>query len=552
VATASTDAFVLEASVRGARELRLGLRVSDADPAGPLETLQPGPVAHGSAWSRSRARLTSWQQYVPAFQSGPRRAVWVAWQLRRGALAQLAAHAALIRLGPARRARVLVAVGRSRGAALRRLAAAERKLRRGRFWQHTRADWAAFFRALPRLPARTSRRNRVTYLEANTALRMNLYAPRGAMRWWGSVPSKVHFPQFFGWDTAFQALGMARWGSWSPSWVGARRFTLAEQQLLLELAAARSNGGTICLYFTDALSCHEPQWEQMPVQGWAAWEVFRADPDRRRALRFARAIYAPLATYYRHLWATRDPDHDGQLEAYGPAETWDDNPRPTGANQPTSAIGLHVPDYEPVELQVWAALYAQRLADLAQVLGRRAAPWRRDAARISAATDAVHWDPAVRGWLDRVGGHLVDVRTPIMWWPAFAATTPHAAWAKAALRAHLLNPREFWTRAPVPSVALDSPLYDRAEHGFYWQGQSWLVLAYGSLVALHRYGLDDAAAELRRRWLAVVGGKGGLYETYDATTGEVGFGSAWSGSYQPAAFAYGWSAAFTIEALLGG
>jgi hypothetical protein len=445
-----------------------------------------------------------------------------------------------------------VALGRTRAEAFRRLAPAARTLRRAGFWRRTRADWSHFFRSLPRLPRGTRPRDRQTYLEANTALRMNLYAPRGAMPWWGSVPSKVHFPQFFGWDTAFQAIGMARWRAWSPTWAATERFTLAEQQLLLELAAARSNSGSVCLYFTDELECREPQWGQMPVQGWAAWEVFRADPDPQRARRFARAVYAPLARYYRRLWATHDPDHDGQLEAYGPAETWDDNPRATGADQPTSAIGTHVPDYEPVELQVWAALYADRLARFARVLGRPAAAWRIAARRIAAATDATHWDPAVSGWLDRVGGRPVDVRTPIIWWPAFAGTTRHAAWAKAALRAHLLNPREFWTRAPVPSVALDSPLYDHAERGFYWQGQSWLVLAYGSLVALHRYGFDYEAAELRRRWLALVGGKGGLYETYDAKSGEVGFGSAWSGTYQPAAFAYGWSAAFTIEALLGG
>ena len=49
----------------------------------------------------------------------------------------------------------------------------------------------------------------VLYKIAATGLYMNLYDPRNEMAFTGVVPAKGHFTRFWGWDTAFQAMGLA-------------------------------------------------------------------------------------------------------------------------------------------------------------------------------------------------------------------------------------------------------------------------------------------------------------------------------------------------------
>jgi hypothetical protein len=106
---------------------------------------------------------------------------------------------------------------------------------------------------------------------------------------------------------------------------------------------------------------------------------------------------------------------------------------------------------------------------------------------------------------------------------------------------------------PVPSVAYDDPAYDHANDGYYWRGQAWLVPAYAAIEGLYKYGYEDESRELRRRVLRAVtkAHAGGIYETYDARTGRIGFGSgSLTGAGEPAAFLIGLSCAPIAELLL--
>jgi hypothetical protein len=160
--------------------------------------------------------------------------------------------------------------------------------------------------------------------------------------------------------------------------------------------------------------------------------------------------------------------------------------------------------------------------------------------------DDEHWDPAVGGWLDRRAGVLVDVRTPLMWWPAALGATLRPAWSRRVLALHALNQAEFWRYTPVPLVAVNSPYYNRATHGSYCQGESWLLFAYGTLMALYRAGDRSAADTLRSRMIATADRYGGIYEDYDAFTGQAGYAP---GLQMPTAFNYGHSATAIVEAI---
>ncbi len=414
------------------------------------------------------------------------------------------------------------------------------------------SDWRAFFDAQPPLPAPAGPTEHRLYRLANAALRMNLVSPRGAMTGWGSVPSKAHFNFFFGWDTPLQAIGYAEWDRWAPAWIDQTEYGLAEQMLLLQLASALPTG-QICISHDDSLACPLPL-TQPPLQGWAAWEVARRDPDRARADRFLAAAYDGLARFFDFWFLFRDLDLD-RLPEYrtGLEYGWDDTPRYSGRDHEESEAFLPTLPVEPVELSSWLALYAGSMARIAERLGRAAdaSRWCDEARAMAERIEASMWDEGRGAWMDRLLGSAVDVRTPAMWWPAFVGAVTVPLHATRAVERHLLDPAAFFGRYPIPSVAYDDPLYDHAQDGYYWQGQIWLVPAYASLVALARTGRREDARVLLERLVAMMGRAGGIFETYDALTGDVGWGATGGAGIETSAFQFGWSSALISQALLG-
>ena len=67
--------------------------------------------------------------------------------------------------------------------------------------------------------------------------------------------------------------------------------------------------------------------------------------------------------------------------------------------------------------------------------------------------------------------------------------------------AHLLDPKKFWTRYPVPTLAQDSTDYGPTR---YWSGRAWPPVNFHILRGLMRYGFFDAADQLLARWLEQV------------------------------------------------
>lgn len=105
----------------------------------------------------------------------------------------------------------------------------------------------------------------------------------------------------------------------------------------------------------------------------------------------------------------------------------------------------------------------------------------------------------------------------------------------ARLVAALTDPRRFWSRWPVPTVALDDPAYDPEA---MWRGPVWLNVNYLLIDGLARAGYGDLA---RERTLELILNGGGLYEYYHPQ----------SGAKPPRATEmFGWTAALFIDLAL--
>jgi len=111
------------------------------------------------------------------------------------------------------------------------------------------------------------------------------------------------------------------------------------------------------------------------------------------------------------------------------------------------------------------------LAEISHELGNgREAHWQEQAEEVRQRLIKGLWDPERSACFDRdrTGKRLEELihnNLRCMWYGVFTQEM-----ADAFIRRHLLNPAEFWTPVPLPSIAVNEPLY-RSVPGNNWSGQ---------------------------------------------------------------------------------
>jgi len=113
-----------------------------------------------------------------------------------------------------------------------------------------------------------------------------------------------------------------------------------------------------------------------------------------------------------------------------------------------------------------------------------------------------------------VEGDWIRVKTNAAFVALFGGlATPERA--DIMVRKHLLNPNEFWTPMPVPTVSLDDRFYSLD----MWRGPVWHCYNHLVLDGLLRYGFRDEAEELIRRTIDATvhwyTRTGSIWEFYD-------------------------------------
>ncbi|MEV7188059.1 trehalase family glycosidase [Kitasatospora sp. NPDC093102] len=279
-----------------------------------------------------------------------------------------------------------------------------------------------------------------------------------------------------------------------------------------------------------------------PLASWAVWEVYRRSGDRA----FLREMLPRLTAYQDWWYRTRDHLGEGLCE-YGatvdPANATVEDCREAAAwesgmdNAPRFDAATVVPnrdvngtllgwslDQRSVDLNAYLAADHRHLALIAAELGDRPAAerLRARADRIDAAVRDTMYDPAT-GWFHdtdlATGARLTargrGIEGAIPLWSGTAT----AAQARAVRRL-LLDPAEFGTAMPFPTVARSSPSFDPAG---YWRGLAWLDQTYFAVEGLRRYGWEQDARRTVERLLATAAGLAGdgpVRENYDPLTGE--------------------------------
>jgi hypothetical protein len=422
-----------------------------------------------------------------------------------------------------------------------------------------RAAWTRDLDALPP-PHTTDPAERRLYELAYAGLRMNRYATAGGTM---NTASKMHFNAFYVWDTAIAALGESNFDPALGSELLRGLFRAQQPEGHLHYAIGPDGRPVSGLIRGTS---------QPPMHGWVAERVLERGGDRA----WLGELYARSARWLAFFERERRAG-----DAFGFANAletgWDDTPRYPGLH-PAPSISLFgervvlgnlsgllpVKDVEALDLSCWLVSYYRSMARFAEELGRPRAEidgWSAKATALARRIDDAMWDPVTGTYRDLRRGEPVRVDTPVVAWPLFLGVSRDEARVRSTVERYLLDParafgdpddpaRPFF---PVPSVAYDDPAYDHENDGYYWRGQAWLVPAYATIEALYKHGYEAESRELRRRVLRAIikAHPGGIYETYDARTGEIGFGSgSLTGAGEPAAFLIGLSCAPVVELLL--
>ncbi|GAA2153522.1 alpha-glucosidase [Kitasatospora kazusensis] len=407
------------------------------------------------------------------------------------------------------------------------------------------ARWRGYLdRATEDVPADRRR----TAVKCVQTLVTNWRSPAGRILHDAITPSLSNkwFNGVWAWDTWKQAVGTALF---APELAAAQIRSMFDHQIQPGSPTRPQDAGMIpdCVFYNDP-STGGGNWNERnskpPLAAWAVREVHRHGGDDA----FLRELYPKLTAYQDWWYRNRDHGRDGLAE-YGatvdPGNAAAEDCRQAAAwesgmdNAPRfdAALGAAVvPDHaadgtllgysltqHSVDLNAYLAADRRHLAAIAQTLGDRTA-----ATRLRAAADAV--DQAVRASMyDQATGwfHDTDLATGarltargrgiegvVPLWSGTA--TPAQA---ATVRARLLDPAEFGTRLPFPTVARSSPYFDPEG---YWRGPVWLDQAYFALEGLRRYGFTADARDLTARLLAVASGLTGgapLSENYNPLTG---------------------------------
>ena len=147
-----------------------------------------------------------------------------------------------------------------------------------------------------------------------------------------------------------------------------------------------------------------------------------------------------------------------------------------------------------VDLSAQMALFAEELAQIARLVGRRheAPHWRAAHASIAQAINVRCWSEADGFYYDLGYGQPIRRKHVGMFWTLLAGVAPPERVERMV--AHLTDPTEFWRE--IPAAAWPANQAGFSPSGGYWMGGVWAPTNYMLLRGLRRSGHEATARRL--------------------------------------------------------
>jgi glycogen debranching enzyme len=319
----------------------------------------------------------------------------------------------------------------------------------------------------------------------NQTLLKNLHRPNSHFKTRFAYPSPM-FRGVYLWDTAFIAQV---WKPWDP----------ATAQDVNRAVLDHARNGRLQHYSSQ---WSRSDYTQPPVMAWSVWETYLWSGD----LDYLARAYPVLKAYNRWLYDNRRLPCGLFHWIHSYESGIDNSPRFGSADE---SYMVDMPGLAAIDINSYLVRQNETLSKMALELGipEEAETCSRRAHQLRELINNMMWDEETGYYydLDTKSRKLNKIRTIASLFPLFAGVPDKDR--AAVIRDHVMNPAEFNTKMPLPSVARDDPHFEKD----CWRGPVWLNTAYMVIVGLERYGWYDEAAGLS--WNLV----DGVYRTYENT-----------------------------------
>jgi putative isomerase len=317
----------------------------------------------------------------------------------------------------------------------------------------------------------------------------NRQGPEGGLKREGVYPSYKDFQGFWAWDSWKQAYALA---AIDPE--------LAKNNIRAMFDYQDSSGMIPDCIFIDPKE-NNFRNTKPPLAAWAVLEV----AAKTRDVDFAREMFPKLLKYHRWWYTHRDNDHNGLCE-YGSTDGtiqaarwesgWDNAVRFDSAQMVQNNPHAWSMTLESVDLNSYLFKEKRCLVVLARIANddSLASELQLESSSLAALIRKLMWDEKEGFFFDIDLFTKLPVRVlePNGWIPLWAGIPTKEQ--SQRIRDHIMNPEEFNTFVPFPTVAANNPRFD-PEKG-YWRGPVWLDQAYFAINGLRKYGFQNEADSL--------------------------------------------------------
>ena len=216
---------------------------------------------------------------------------------------------------------------------------------------------------------------------------------------------------------------------------------------------------------------------------------------------YLQRLYQTLERFDGWLWRERDSTGNGCLESWCVYDTGEDNAKryrdaPCWWEASTPPEGYAVVPMQSMDFMSYSFSARETLARISAILENgREEHWDQRAKQVSDTIRAYLWWEERGACFDRDKNGtrmetLLHNNLRCMYWGSFSREM-----ADRFVRVHLLDPEEFWTPFPLPSVAVNDPLYDNASDNS-WSGQPQGLTWQRAIRALENYGYQPWVTRL--------------------------------------------------------
>ena len=238
-------------------------------------------------------------------------------------------------------------------------------------------------------------------------------------------------------------------------------------------------------------------------------------------------LYSTLERFDDYLWKNRDSDGDGCLESWCKYDTGEDNSlrymdSPDAWSEEYPPEGYRIVPMASLDVMSYSYSSREVLMEICRIKGKDelADKWRIKAGIVKKKIRDYLWSEVRGTCFDRDKNHfelpvLYHNTLRAMYWGSIEQDM-----ADSFVKRHLLNPGEFWTTMPLPSISVSDPLFRNVSTN-NWSGQCQALTYQRAIRALENYGYDRLIPKLGKCFIDALKEECRFVQQFDPFTGKI-------------------------------